>query len=83
MTLLRSRRPLAVTTAVVGVIAGALVLEAAPTQAAVLPAPPLPAIATVKTTPQAKAHMGGNQVTGLKSSATADGCGQGMAALYS
>ena len=55
MTLLRSRRPLAVTTAVVGVIAGALVLEAAPTQAAVLPAPPLPAIATVKTTPQAKA----------------------------
>jgi hypothetical protein len=27
------------------------------------------------TTPQAKAHMGGNQVIGLSSSATADGAG--------
>jgi hypothetical protein len=30
------------------------------------------------TTPQAKAHMGGNQVTGLSSCKTADGWGKDM-----
>jgi hypothetical protein len=33
------------------------------------------------TTPQAKAHIGGNQVMGLSSSATADGAGSDMAMI--
>jgi hypothetical protein len=34
------------------------------------------------TTPQANAHMGGNQVTGLSSSKTADAWGNGIAPFF-
>jgi hypothetical protein len=34
------------------------------------------------TTPQLKAHIGGNQVMGLNSSVTAESAGRGMAGFY-
>jgi hypothetical protein len=35
-----------------------------------------------ETTPQANAHMGGNQVTGFKSSKTADAWGNGITPFF-
>jgi hypothetical protein len=44
--------------------------------------PQRPSIDTPEaTTPQAKAHMGGNQVMGLNSSVTADRAGSAIAVL--